>query len=63
MLRAESARYSEVHGSPQNCGSSVQNLLHATFLSPRILRRLLDLWRIFRLVVQTSLAGHLVAYS
>jgi hypothetical protein len=28
------------------CGSSVKNLLHATFLVPRILRWLLDVWKI-----------------
>jgi hypothetical protein len=31
--------------APNMCGSSVWNLLHVTFLAPRILRRLLELWK------------------
>jgi hypothetical protein len=32
----------------QNCGSSAWNLFQVTFLAPRILRWLLDFWKIFR---------------
>jgi len=31
---------------PNKCGSSARNLLHVTFLTHRILRRLLDFWKI-----------------
>ena len=32
--------------APNVCGSSVRNLLHVTLLTPRILRWLLDFWKI-----------------
>jgi hypothetical protein len=37
---------SEVHGSFQNCGSVVWNLLDATVLAPRIVRWFVDFWKI-----------------
>jgi hypothetical protein len=37
----------DVHRSPQNCGSSVQNLLYVTHLASRRSRWLLDLWKMW----------------
>ena len=38
----------KVHGSFQNCGSSVQNFLHVICLLQRIWRWLQDFWKINR---------------
>jgi hypothetical protein len=45
VRRATSACTSHVHKSLRNCGSSVSNLLHINFLTPRIRMWLLD-WKI-----------------
>ena len=45
---------SKIHRLPQNCGHLVWNLLHVTFLLPRILRRFLHFWKICVSTVRTS---------
>jgi len=46
MHQAESTRYRLFHKSLQNCGSSVWNLLRITILTHKILKWLLDFWKI-----------------
>jgi len=45
MHQAANTSNSDTHRSLQNCGSSVQNLLHVTLLAPILLRRLYDFWK------------------
>jgi len=45
----------EVHISLQNCGSLVWNLLHVTFVAPRIWRWILDFRKIYGPLMYTSL--------
>jgi hypothetical protein len=52
---------SEIHRSPQNCGSLVWNFPHVNFQAPEIWRWLLDLWKIFGPQMVNSF--HKVSYS